>query len=293
MKRKVIDSNYLNRPELRQYLAASPKNKVVVTDYVELEMLRGNSMETFLRSTEILADYPRQVILAKTTGVAAGLRGKRKALKKRLTDGNRTSAFRKWCRVRRLIKNGERSFEHKRLKAREAALAHLERMLNNLTSFKDDLEGHADRYTNQELSIIRTHQPFTDALVAKLIDGIMDFVQGFFEARLNHRELPPSREVPYTFIFRFALCAYMHTLHWIAAGGARDRSLEKFRNDLIDVMVVAFGTCFDGVLTNDKLAAEIFSNATFLLESGFLKGRAAAAGKSTKVQISGLLTLSE
>ena len=56
--RKVVDSNYLEKPELREYLAASRKNVVVVTDYLELEMLGRDTLEQFLRSTEILAQYP-------------------------------------------------------------------------------------------------------------------------------------------------------------------------------------------------------------------------------------------
>jgi hypothetical protein len=53
----------------------------------------------------------------------------------------------------------------------------------------------------------------------------------------------------------------MHTLHWIAAGGAKDRNLEKFRNDMIDVAIAAYATCFDGLLSDDKLANEIYVRA--------------------------------
>lgn len=62
--------------------------------------------------------------------------------------------------------------------------------------------------------------------------------------------------MPYTFIFRYALCAYLHALHWIALGGAKDRKQEKFGNDFVDVAIVAFATCFDGLITNDKLTHE-------------------------------------
>ncbi len=159
---KVVDSNYLGTSELREYLAASPKNKVVVTDYLELEMLGGDTLETFLRSTDILAQYPRQIILSKTTDVTASLRGKKKGLKKRLTDGKRTRAFRKWCRIRERIRRGEKTFEHERLRAREEGLAHLGQMLDGAAHFKDDLEAHAERYTAEELHIIRTGQPNTN-----------------------------------------------------------------------------------------------------------------------------------
>jgi hypothetical protein len=110
MMRKVVDRNYLQRPERREYLAASPKNILVVTDYLEMEMLGGRAGEPFLRSTEILAEYPRQVILAKLTDVTAGLRGRKKGMKKRLTDGKRSRAFRKWCETRPEIKVGDKAF---------------------------------------------------------------------------------------------------------------------------------------------------------------------------------------
>jgi hypothetical protein len=61
----------------------------------------------------------------------------------------------------------------------------------------------------------------------------------------------------------------MHTLHWIAAGGAKDRKPEKFRNDMIDVAIAAYATCFDGLLSDDKLANEIYDNADYLLTNWF------------------------
>jgi hypothetical protein len=73
-----------------------------------------------------------------------------------------------------------------------------------------------------------------------------------------------------TFIFRFALCAYLHALHWIAKGGAPGRKPEKMGNDMVDVALAAFGTCFDGVLTNDKLVTKLHEQAMELLKSEFL-----------------------
>jgi hypothetical protein len=136
-------------------------------------------------------------------------------------------------------------------------------MLDNAANFKDDLKAHAERYTAEELRIIRAHEPLTPELTAKLVDGIMYFAQGFFEASPDHPRLPPANEVPYSFIFRFALCAYLHTLHWIYASGVNDRPLEKFRNDMIDVAIVAYATCFDGMFTNDKMATGVYKNANY------------------------------
>jgi hypothetical protein len=97
----------------------------------------------------------------------------------------------------------------------------------------------------------------------------MDFGLLFVAVNPHYSKLPPSSEVPYTFAFRFGVCAYMHTLHWIANGGANDRSLEKFRNDMIDVAFAAYATCFDGLLSDDKLTNEIYRNAIYLLKDWF------------------------
>lgn len=75
----------------------------------------------------------------------------------------------------------------------------------------------------------------------------------------------------YTFVFRYALCAYLHALHRIAVGGGKDRKDEKFAHDFVDVAIVAYATCFDGLLTKDKLAMEIYKNAKYLLDKGFLR----------------------
>lgn len=125
--RKVVDSNYLGTKELRDYLAASRENKAVITDYAEMEMFKAETIEGLLKSTEILAQYPKQALLAKTADVATNLRGRKKGLKKRLIDKKRTRAFRNWRRKREQIKSGDPSFEEERKRARTEAIAHLDR----------------------------------------------------------------------------------------------------------------------------------------------------------------------
>lgn len=268
--RMVVDSNYLRTKELREWLAASRKNIAVLTDQAEMEMAKADTLDGFLKSTEILADFPRQVVLAKEITVASGLRGKKKGMKKRLTDGKRTRSFRKWCKQRDAIKRGEKRFSHH--DAHESAMLHMEDVLKGGKNFKDDLAKHAaSHYTAEELEIIRKHDKWNDGVTKNVIDGIMDFAIKYFELHPRWHEPPESRETPHTFLFRYALCAYLHALHWIQAGGAQDRKQEKFSNDFVDVAFVAYATCFDGLLTNDKLAAGIYKNARYLLDTGFLR----------------------
>jgi len=76
-------------------------------------------------------------------------------------------------------------------------------------------------------------------------------------------------EVRNTFIFRYALCGYVSILTRLADGGAGNTKPEKLRNDVIDVNFATFATYFDGLLTADKRAGEIYAEADVLLREVF------------------------
>lgn len=65
--RMVVDTNYLGTEELRAYLSGSRKSVAVLTDQVEMEMVKARTPEGFLKSTEVLAPFARQVVLAKVS----------------------------------------------------------------------------------------------------------------------------------------------------------------------------------------------------------------------------------
>jgi hypothetical protein len=85
-------------------------------------------------------------------------------------------------------------------------------------------------------------------------------------------------------IFRFSICATMHALRWIAVGGAKKVGKDRIRNDIIDASIAAQALCFDGLLSKDAMAQEIYSNSLFMLNQ-FLnfvpKQHSAAAAVNT------------
>jgi hypothetical protein len=74
--RKVVDSNFMQREELRSYLAASTNNYAVLTEDAALEAYKGNTLASIFPSTEIVAGYPKQVIVLKATPIVCGLTGR-------------------------------------------------------------------------------------------------------------------------------------------------------------------------------------------------------------------------
>jgi hypothetical protein len=59
---------------------------------------------------------------------------------------------------------------------------------------------------------------------------------------------------------------YVVALRCIKEGGAGGASAEKIRNHLVDAMFVAYATYFDGFLSNDKNANELYETTCDLLK---------------------------
>jgi hypothetical protein len=81
----------------------------------------------------------------------------------------------------------------------------------------------------------------------------------FFKQHPSVVGLPKLPEARDTFTFRYAICGYAWVLKRIEDGGAGKTKPEKLRNDVIDVNFAAYATYFDGLLTADKRAAEIYA----------------------------------
>jgi hypothetical protein len=271
MKRMVVDKNMVETEELRAWLSQSKDHIVVVTDYAQLEALKGNALVNILKSTEILAAFPRQVRILKPIEALSALKGKKKGLKKRFVSGPATRSFRKWCAKRARAAQGDERMVRQIVGAGEAAAVQLAAMLEDTKGFADNIEDATSQFTAQELDILRRHEPLTADMAVKIFDGVMNLALRFFGLHPGISKLPPAKEVPYTFIFRMALCAYIHALRWRVAGGAKDALPERMRNDIIDVTYAAYATCFDGLMSKDKMANEIYENAMSLLENVFLK----------------------
>jgi hypothetical protein len=141
----------------------------VLTDYAAMEAYKGDTLASLFRSMEIVAHFPKQVIVLKATSIICGLTG------------------------------------------REAA--------------------------SQESAVTK---------------------------------LPELAEARDTFLFRYALCTYVLILKAIE-GGVVKKNPEKLRNTMVDANFATFPTYFDGLMTRDKTASEIYVDAEFSLREIFAR----------------------
>src|SRR5882724_2200631 len=267
--RQIVDSNFLQSPKLRKYLSDSPQNLAVLTDYASMEAYKGDTLSSIYPSMQILSAYPRQVIVLKGTQTVCGLKGRRRGLQRRMIDDGQTRGFPAWCRHLEAARQGDLPLQKQLMENGREASAHMDRVLADAVKFSDGLEQVSGTYSSTELRILRRDVPFTEELFDKTMRNILLMAGFMFAGHPRVRKLPPASELPHTFIFRAALCAYLMALRWIYVGGAKNAKPEKIRNDIVDVNFAAFATYFDGLLTEDVKLKGIYQDAKFLLRTVF------------------------
>jgi hypothetical protein len=261
---KVVDSNFLQREQLRQFLAASPRNKAVLTDYVAFEAHKGDTLQSIYKSMEILCEFPRQIVILKGTGVARGLSGRAAGLQRRLVDQAQTHHFPEYCRDLQAAKAGDLAIQQEILKHGRVATAQMARVQADVGSMSDVFSDMAKAFTNDEISVLRRTAPFTEPILDKMIKNVMMLAAIFMKNHPRVYRIPNARELPNTFLFRFSLCGYLLLLDWISQGSQPIIKSEKLRNDLVDTNFAAFATYFDGLLSQDKKLCCIHSRAEYI-----------------------------
>jgi hypothetical protein len=262
--RKVVDRNYLQSPALRNYLSESRKNRVILSDYVAMEAFKGDALANIASATEILREFPKQVIVLKSTGIIGTLKGRRCGFTRRMVDRDQTRGFPEWCQHLARAFSGDKHLQRQILENGVEADAHLKRMRDDQESYGQNLVAMAANFSEAELKALRKHEPISDAMFAKIMGHVLEMAAFLFANQPGFSGLPPPRELPYTFVFRYAMAGYLVALRWMSVG-ARNVKPEKVRNDIVDCTYAAYATYFQGLLSDDAGANEIYDDAKLLI----------------------------
>jgi hypothetical protein len=265
----VIDSNRLQSEALREFLATSTRNRAVLTDYVAMEAHKGDTLANIYERMAILGDFPRQVVVLKGTRVVCGLRGRTAGLQRRLIDEGQSSEFGVYVRRLRAAQAGNSSYQRQLLERGNDATEHLTKMLGDAKVVVTILEDVTKAFTKDERRLIRLDEPYSPAMVDKVVKTVMYIAASLFKGHPNVTFRPTYKELPNTFIFRASLCMFLMSLHWVAMGGSTDVAPEKMRNDMVDMNIAAYATYFDGLLSADTKARRIHQEARMLLRALF------------------------
>jgi hypothetical protein len=267
--RMIVDSNFLQRNEMRAYLSQSVDHYAVLTDYAAMEAYKDNTLVSIYRSMAILAEFPTQVIVLKGTQFVCGLKGSASEISRQMIDDEQTREFSEYCRNLKAAEAGNSLLQGQLLDLGREANAHMERMLKDAKGMGAAFEGIAKTYTANELRILRTGATYTGPLIERTIKNILLFAGFLFKDHPGVNALPQARELTDRFIFRMALCGFVLALRWISVNGTINVKPERMRNDLVDINFAAFATYFDGLLTADEKLKAIHYEALIWLKSAF------------------------
>jgi len=267
--KKIVDANYLQRPELHDYLTDSPDNYVVFTDFAFMEAHKGNALINISRSLEIVFDFPEQVMVLKDTRDVMALDFSSAHLPEHLVDDNRTVGFTEFCRQVQLAREGDATMSEEITRRGQWVSDYFEERRTRHDAIVDGIKGFIKSFEPSHLKALRTYQPLPPDMIEKAKKDVVLLSAFLFRdsPAATHRAL--SNGLRNHYIFRHTLSVYLLCLRWIADGGVDHLPPEKLGNDFVDMTYVSYATYFDGLLSGDKKMNELYGDTMWFLNHVF------------------------
>jgi hypothetical protein len=186
-----------------------------------------------------------------------------------MIDEAQIRKFNVYVNILKKSKDGDERLQQQLLSHSEAADKHLNQILSDATQIGWTLDTLAKEYSKDERALIRQRESYTPEMFDKLVHRVLVIAGLVFKRPQDTRALPDYDELPNTLLFRVSLCCYLLAIRWGSLGGASNAKPAHIRNDLVDATFAAYGTYFDGILSNDENAQHIHSEARILLNGLF------------------------
>ncbi|MBY2967255.1 hypothetical protein HF251_32015 [Rhizobium leguminosarum] len=189
MSRKVVDSNAMQSEALRSFLSASTNNYAVLNDYAAMEAYKGDTLISIFRSMKIVCEFPRQIIVLKTTGRICSLAGRARGLQRRMIEERQTREFPNFCGRLQAAEEGDAFMQRQLLESGRAADKQMDRILASAPILPGAIKELRQTFRAEELRAIRLDQPFPDTLVEKAMKFIIELT---FMAMSTHPSASPA-----------------------------------------------------------------------------------------------------
>lgn len=265
MKRKVVDANYFQDPDLAAYLRASRSNFAVLIDYAGMEAYKGDAIHNIYRSLEILSKYAEQVLVLKGTRKILRQKLASAGLQRRMIDDVQTRGFGRFCIEVRRAHAGSSPHREQILELGKESTEHFARILNDAIDLPIIIQGLTRAFTPEELRVLRTQRTLQSTVLEKFVRQTLAIAVQLFRDHPDLGYLPPASLARNSLAFRVALSGNVLALRWIADAVTTARA-EKLRNDMVDAFYVAYATFFDGLLTKDKKMQQIYDDTRLYLD---------------------------
>ena len=267
---KVVDFNVLHGEELRDFFRGSSANRIAATDNMAIECLKRDGTGNFRKSFDVLRDYSDRVVVLRSMSEAARQLPQPDGFGDSLIDAAKTSAFPKVCRRFALGDSGTLAMiEDEQAKAK-AFVENFRRLLDQemQTGF-NEINTYAGTKWIKEL---RREKPI-DGAQRDLVRWVATCAGlDAYKTTFPGKSLPHPSEIHFWFRFRFSVALTSLWLDWQRHAWQASIPVDKLLNDNLDIIYVAYGTCFDGVLSGDGKLQRISSIASSVVADS-LSGR--------------------
>jgi hypothetical protein len=267
--KKVVDVGALRGADLEAYLSKSKKNFVVITEFTTMEMFVGNPQKNLRESLSVISKFLGQVILLKGHAEISKLSGRSKGLQKRMEDEGKTRAFVKYCQALFRGETAHPNLADDIAGKGDVANEWKSRITQKTESVRTGIATLKGRISPDDLKSVRAGKLASRAFTDQLVEDIMGLTALYYRDTVRLNPMPDSEEALFTFIFRYALCAYALSLKWVIQGGHANAKNETLRNDYIDMTYAAYATLFDGLITKDSKLRELYGIACWILTNVF------------------------
>jgi hypothetical protein len=263
--RKIVDSNYLRRAELEDYLSKSPHNEAVLTEFVLLEAQKREPLLTLAASTAILSRFPNQVLVLRPSSSMRGFHGRGSGLQKRLIDRRKSAEFGSFCKAVNLAASGDGIMPDAILREARIAKSHIDSLAAAAPTILDLFRANLARFAPDEIGILRSRLPRPWPVQEKLLDLVFESAGEVARGANLHTRRQSAADIVNLPVVRYCLCMALLFIRWIENGRQPDVRNDKIANDVIDANIAAYSTYFDGVLSGDGGVQSLAAEARYIL----------------------------
>jgi hypothetical protein len=281
MAKKILDANFFQDPELDRYLNSNTQNFVVFTDFACMEAYKGNAIVNIKKSIEIVSHYPGQVIVLKSTPDIIKLQhGVENTTNILFEDKGQTKYFKEFCGHVGMAVAGNSMIAAQLLEHGREASQHFDRMQDDMSKMVDGIAGMSASLRSDHLRSLKKREALSPEAAEEMAQIIFRLTSGTMHKNPNVSAWPDNfHQLRGTFIFRYVLASYLLFTRWISNGGIENVKHHKLRNDVVDMTYVAYGTLFDGLMSKDRKAMEIYEETRFLLDEVFTPERSVSEAR--------------
>lgn len=266
----LVDANYLRSPELLQYLAGGPANRIALSEHVMIEQHKSNPRLTIENSFRQARNFPRQVVILKSIPAFYASRFTTGREVRRMSDAVQSRSFAQWYDD---VLNAENhSGMQMHLAARQAdSVKEIEHIAGDVKNLLPVFRRIRRDFTNAELSEIRALNLVSAQTQHKLINTMTRISRSLFEVmQISWARQPHDiREAPGFYLFRYAMCIVHLFIRWVHKGNLSENT-DKLVNHIMDMQLAAQATFYHGILTNDRTLADVHRQSRWLI--GMMRG---------------------